>query len=188
MARRTMEHVSYGFSKPEHLVEKLRRDGAKLSPEPDPDNVFNFLVTTAAAYEWIRSAFAGNELMEAIAGSLKGGGWESMPVQTGGWIEDRSCLPNKHCDVRHHIVNVLRICRFGAGASKHFRWEGSVNAIKPEPIVGNWYQYFFTSTVPDLYIDYGGEVYGLSQVRDIAQQFFDGLIKHLRTGSPDPDA
>lgn len=188
MARRTMEHVSYGFSKPEHLVEKLRRDGAKLSSDPDPDDVFNFLVTAAAAYEWIRSSFAEDKLVEAIAGSLKRSSWESMPALTGEWITDRSCVPNKHCDIRRHIFNVLRICRFGAGASKHFHWEGNVKAIEPEPIVGNWYQYFFTSRAPDLYIDHDGEVYGLSQVRGIAQQFYDGLLIHVRMRESEPDA
>ena len=180
MVKRTMASLSYGFSTPQDLIEKLSRDGAKLSPEPDPDDVFNFLVTAAAVYEWIRAAFREHSLMIAIGDALKEGRWESMPQQVATWILDQSCIPNKHCDVRRHIFNVLRICRFGAAASKHFHWEGDVRAIEPQPIVNNWYQYFFTSRGRDLYIDQDGEVYGLTQVRDIILQFYDGLLIHLR--------
>lgn len=180
MVKRTMASLSYGLSTPQDLIEKLSRDGAKLSPEPNPDDVFNFLVTAAAVYEWILAAFSEHSLMIAIADSLKQGSWESMPEQVAKWIPDQSCIPNTHFDVRRHIFNVLRICRFGAAASKHFYWQGNVKAIEPQPIVSNWYQYFFTSTRRDLYIDQDGEVYGLTQVRDIILQFYNGLLNHVR--------
>jgi hypothetical protein len=181
MGGRTMANLSYGISKPEDLFEKLRRDGAKLTSEPDSDDVFNFLVTAAALNEWVSKVFRGHPLMDAISRAMASRDWKSLPTEAGEWITDSSCLPNRHCDVRRHIFNALSICWETAGASKHFHWEGGVKAVKPEPIVGNWYQYFFTSVEPDLYIDYDGEVYGLSQVRRIVLQFYDGLFAEVCT-------
>lgn len=175
-----MAEVSYGISKPEDLIEKLRRDGSKLTSDPHPDDVFNFFVTAAALDEWIRKVFGGDQLVDAIVKALKGRNWESLPLETTAWITDSSCIPNKHCDVRRHIFNVQRICWDGAGASKHFHWEGRVKAVEAKPIIRSWYQYFFTSRKPDVYIDYDGEVYGLSQIRGIVLQFYSGFLSHLR--------
>jgi hypothetical protein len=79
-------------------------------------------------------------------------------------------------------MNAMCICWDTANASKHYHWLGKsdVKAIEPEPIVGDWYQYVFTSVDPDLYIDYGGECYGLLQLRGIILQFYGGLLAHIR--------
>lgn len=177
-----MANLSYGLEKPEDLFEKFKREGAKLSAKPDTDDVFNFLVTGASLNEWVTKAFSGNPVIDQIAATLRPGGeWQQLPPETMAWITDKSCLPNKHCDVRRHLHNTLRICWDAAGASKHFHWKGSkVHAIDSRPIVRSWYQYFFTSVVPDLYIDYGGETYGLSQIRRILVQFYEGLFLHVR--------
>jgi hypothetical protein len=178
-----MEMLSYGFSTPEDLFAKLKRDGAKFGKRPDPDDVFNFLVTAAALNEWVRKVFKGDRLIDDIAQAVTPSGkWEKLPTQTIAWVADSSCVPNRHCDVRRHIFNALRICWDVAGASKHFYWSTAVKGIDSKPIVGNWYQYFFTSVTPDLYVDYEGEVYGLSQVRDILTQFYAGLFKHVGNG------
>jgi len=80
---------------------------------------------------------------------------------------------------RHHIFNALSICWETAGASKHYHWQGSVERLSPKPIVNGWYQYFTSSRQPDLHIEYSGEVYGLSQVRGIVLQFYEGLFASL---------
>lgn len=78
------------------------------------------------------------------------------------------------------MLNVLALCWDTAGASKHFHWQGAVKDVQPKPIVRNWYHYFFTSVAPGLYVDYDGEVYGLSQVRRIILQFYEGLLAEAR--------
>lgn len=175
-SRRTMQVVSYGFSCPQDLFEKLKRDAAKLNTQPNPDDVFNFLVTAASLHEWVNKFFKDVPLTDKIAAAVKVRNWESFPRTTTPWLADISCVPNIHLDERHHIINALRICWETAGASKHFFWEGRVKDVQPEPIVGDWYQYFFTSVEPDLYIDYDGEAYGLSQIRNIILQFYEQLF------------
>lgn len=182
MGTRTMACLSYGFSAPLDLLEKLRRDGAKLRPTPDADDVFNFLVTSAALYEWAGKFYANDELVREIRIAVgRHGGWEKLPTETISWIRDARCLPNRHCDVRRHIFNALRICGHTASASKHFQWEGDVRSIQQEPIVENWYDYYHTSLRQDLYVKYRDEVYGLSQIRDILLQFYDGLLAYGQT-------
>ena len=69
--RRTMQVVSYGFSRPRDLFEKLQRDAAKLSAQPSPDDVFNFLVTAASLNEWVNRFYKDSPLVERIAGAVK---------------------------------------------------------------------------------------------------------------------
>lgn len=182
MSSRTMARISYGFGAPEDLFEKFKREGAKLGERPEPDDIFNFLVTGASLNEWVKTSLRGDPLIDEVAASLRPGGkWQHLPEQTSNWITDNSCVPNKHCDVRRHIHNSLCICWDAAGASKHFHWKGSkVRGISSKPIVRSWYQYFFTSVTPDLYIDYGGETYGLRQIRGILNQFYERLFTYAR--------
>ena len=174
-----MQAVSYGFSRPQDLFEKLKRDATKLTAQPSPDDVFNFLITAASLNEWVSKFFKGSPLVRKIAAAVKGRDWRAFPAAHAPWLADRSCVPNSHLDERHHIINALRICWETAGASKHFFWEGRVKDVQPAPIVGDWYQYFFTSVEPDLYIDYDGEAYGLSQVRGVVLQFYEQLFHVL---------
>ena len=178
-----MASVSYGLTKPEDVFEKFKREGAKLGEKPTTDDIFNFLVTGATLTEWVTKTFKGIPVIDQIAASLRSGGkWEHLPLETVAWITDCSCVPNRHCDVRRHIHNTLQICWDTAGASKHFHWKGSnVREIDSKPIVRDWYQYFTTSRAPDLYIDYAGETYGLSQVRRILTQYYEGLFAHVRS-------
>lgn len=174
--QRTMQVVSYGFSRPKDLFEKLKRDAAKLNSQPSPDDVFNFLVTAASLYDWVRKFYNNSAVVGRIAAAIKDRKWQTFPEAHEPWLADRAYVPNDHLDERHHIINALRICWETAGASKHFYWEGYVRDVQPAPIVLDWYQYFFTSTKPDLYVDYDGEVYGLSQIRSIVLQFYEQLL------------
>lgn len=179
MGTRTMANLSYGISTPVDLFGKLGRDGAKLTAEPAPDDVFNFLVTAAALNEWVAKVLRDKEVVSSITMSLSKRDWRLLPQDTCTWIVDTTCLPNKRCDVRRHIFNALSICWETAGASKHYHWQGSVETLSPEPIVHGWYQYFTSSRHPDLYVEYAGEVYGLSQVKGIVLQFYTGLFASL---------
>lgn len=179
MGTRTMAYLSYGISTPVDLFGKLGRDGGKLTATPKPDDVFNFLVTAAALNEWVAKVYCDKEIMASISSSLSKRDWRLLPQGSCAWISDTTCLPNKHCDVRRHIFNALSICWETAGASKHYYWQGSVNALSAKPIVNGWYQYFTSSRQPDLYIDYAGEVYGLSQLRGIVLQFYVGFFASL---------
>lgn len=184
MAAKTMANLSYGIQTPEDLFAKLKRDAAKLGEKSATDDVFNFLVTAASLNEWVMKIFAGDSIVDQIAKSLEPGGvWQDLPLECTAWIVDNSCVPNRLCDVRRHIHNSMRICWDGAGASKHFHWKGKVRAINPRRTVRSWYQYFFTSLAPDMYIDYGGENYGLSQIRRILVQFYEALFTHARRTS-----
>jgi hypothetical protein len=113
-----MQVVSYGFSRPKDLFEKLKRDAAKLSAQPSPDDVFNFLVTAASLNEWVKKFYKDSPLVERIVGAVKARKWETFPLARTPWLADGSCVPNGYLDERHHIINALRICWETAGASQ----------------------------------------------------------------------
>ena len=54
MTRNTLATLSYGISTPEELFEKLKADGVRLTAQPHPHDVFNFVITSAVLNEWIR--------------------------------------------------------------------------------------------------------------------------------------
>jgi hypothetical protein len=138
------------------------------------------MVTSAVLSEWIVKCHPAHGMAEAIKQASKNGDFSLLPSEAATWILDQSCLPNRHCDVRRHIHNAMRICWETANASKHHHWQGTqIKAIETAPIVRSWYQYFFTSREPDLYIDYEGECYGLLQLRGILLQFYTGLLRHI---------
>lgn len=174
--QRTMAVLSYGFGRPQDLFEKLKRDATKLSAQSHADDVFNFLVTAASLQEWVGKNFKDVPLTSGISAAVKSRDWKSFPSRGSPWLADASCVPNTHLDERHHIVNALRICWEAAGASKHFYWESKIKDVQWKPIVGNWYQYVFTSVEPDLYVDYDGESYGLAQIKGIVLQFYETLF------------
>lgn len=185
MAKSTMSHLSYGIEKPFDLLQKLTLDASKLTAAPHPHDVFNFVVTAAVLNEWIIKCYAADPLVIAMAKAKEEMDISHFPLEAVNWIADRSCLPNLSCDVRRHIVNAMTICWDTANASKHYHWKSSseVTAIETDPAIRNWYQYFFTSRAPDLYIEYGGEHYGLSQLRGILVQFYTGLLDHIEGGN-----
>jgi hypothetical protein len=181
MPRMTMSQLTYGIEKPSNLFEKLNSDAAKLTSNPHPHDVFNFFVTAAVLNEWVFKFYNGYRTVDQISIAKKKRDFNQLPVTSSTWISDQACLPNRHCDVRRHIMNAMCICWDTANASKHYQWveKSAVKAIESAPIIGNYYQYFFTSREADLYIDYGGECYGLSQLRGIVLQFYKGLLEHV---------
>lgn len=178
MPRTTMSALSYGINSPLDLLEKLRIDAQKLSAESHPYDVFNFMITAAVLNEWSTKVFRGIALADEISQAVEKKDFELLPAVTASWILDAACLPNRHCDTRRHIMNALRICWDTANASKHYHWfsTSEVNSIGREPVIDDWYKWFFTSVEPDLYIDYSGENYGLTQLARIVIQFYEGFL------------
>lgn len=179
--RRSIEMLSYGLTRPVQLLDKLIADAEKLSDKPHPYDVFNFIVTAAVLAEWTQKYYCPQKPeLKFHSPSKEGRDW-TLPKASEGWIEDMSCLPNPANGVSRHIDNVLSICSYTANASKHYHWSdgGKVSSIAETPPIGDWYQYFFTSTAPDLYVTYKGENYGLQQVKGVLIQFYRGLLSQL---------
>jgi hypothetical protein len=179
--KKTMEQFSYGIERPSDLLSKLEWDAEKLTRSPHPYDVFNFILTAAVLAEWIQKFYSSASGPEPFSAPNKERKDWLLPNMSPQWIANTHCLPNPHCDFKHHIANVLSICAHTANASKHFHWEdrGHIAAIGSNPPIGDWNQYFFTSTEPDLYLNFQGENYGLQQIKDILLQFYAGLIEYL---------
>lgn len=179
--KRTMQQLSYGIERPSDLLAKLKWDADKLTEKPHPYDVFNFVLTAAILAEWIQRFYASNSAPQPFSAPTGGRKEWLIPETAAEWIHDHSCLPNRYCDYRRHITNVLSICAHTANATKHFHWHdgGDITAIGDDPPIEDWYQYFFTSTAPDLYLDFQGEHYGLQQIKGILLQFFTGLVAYL---------
>lgn len=179
-----MTQLSYGISKPADLLEKLILDGNRLTEKPNPHDVFNFVVTAAVLNEWVRKYYSKHPtviaLIDAQKDKDKNNNFEKTPAYFADWITNIACLPNKGRDPRRHIMNALSICWDTANASKHYHWADShVTAFEDEPKINGFYQWFYTSVEPGLYIEYRGEYYTLSQLEGILIQFYSGLLHHL---------
>jgi hypothetical protein len=181
MQKRTMKQLSYGIDNPRNLLAKLKWDANKLTESPHPYDVFNFILTAAILAEWIQKFYVSESAPEPFSAPTKKRHTWLLPDGSSQWIVDTSCLPNPHCDFRRHIANALSICSHTANATKHFHWHdrGDIIAIGEDPPIGDWYQYFFTSTDADIYLDFQGESYGLQQIKGILIQFYEGLIEYL---------
>lgn len=57
MTTNTMTDISYGISKPQDLLKKLKHDGNKIGTNPHKYDLFNFFVTAAVLNEWIRKYY-----------------------------------------------------------------------------------------------------------------------------------
>jgi hypothetical protein len=182
-SKRTMRALSYGISTPDDLMEKLRLDAAKLEGVPAPYDIFNFIVTAAVLAEWVEQYYSESERSAQFRIATRKQKWV-IPEISEEWISDSSCIPNIHSGVDRNIINCLSICIYTANASKHFHWRdnGAINSIGESPPIEDAYQYFFTSTDPDIYVEFHGENYGIKQIRGILLQFFSGLIAHLKSG------
>jgi len=180
-SKRTIATLSYGLSCPRDLLEKLKFDADRLSHKPQPYEIFNFIVTAAVLGEWIQKYYSDKSDRPAFRRPQEGNAGWTLPAESAFWISDASCIPNPESGVERHISNVLSICAFTADASKHFHWcdKGAVSEIGSDPPIGNWSQYFFTSTSPDIYLTYRGENYGLQQIKGIIVQFYTALIVYF---------
>lgn len=179
--KRTMQHLTYGIEQPRDLLMKLEWDADKLNTSPHPYDGFNFVLTAAVLAEWIQKFYSSELAPEPFSAPSKEHKAWLLPISSSQWISDTSYLPNPHCDFRHHIANALAICTHTANASKHFHWQdrGDIGSIGEAPPISSYYQYFFTSTAQDVYLDFQGENYGLQQIKGILLQFYTGLIDYL---------
>ena len=181
MTRSTMNSMSYGIRKPLDLLAKLIADASKITASPHPHDIFNFLVTAAVLNEWIGKYYPDDPIVKALKNAQKEKDWTKFPAETSTWISNTECLPNKGCDPRRHAWNATRICWDTANASKHFQWTNgsNVSAIEDNSKIKDWYQYFFTSTAPGLFIEYAGEYYSIEQIKEIVVQLYSGLLSHV---------
>jgi hypothetical protein len=177
-SKKTMSVLSYGICSPRDLFEKLKIDGAKLSAAPNPHDVFNFVVTASSLTEWILKFYSPTDF--AAPKNSRSGEW-TIPDEATSWIVDKTCLPNDALHVRLPISHALTICSHVANASKHYHWKdsGRITDVSQQPQVSNWYQFYFTSAQPDLYVEIDEVHYGLRQIRRILEQFFCGLLTQL---------
>lgn len=179
-----MERITFGIDSPKELLEKLRFDGTQLKEESHPYDVFNFFITASVLFEWVLKHYPKNSTVKSIESAAKDKDGLSMPDFVREWIIDNSCSPNPAIDRRLDIVSVLRACNFTANSSKHYHWfkNNPVTDISTEPEVKNWYQYFFTSCDPGLYLEIDGYYYNLKQIEGILLQFYTGLLSYLEGG------
>jgi hypothetical protein len=176
-----MGHLSYGISHPRELFAKLRWEGDRLTPSPHAYDVFNFILTAAVLAEWLQIFYRAASAPEHFSAPTNERKTWLLPRMTQQWISDVSCVPNPHDGIERHVENVLSICLQTANASKHFRWtdRGDIRSIGETPPINSFYSYFFTSTEPDLYLEFQGENYGLQQIKGILLQFYAGQISYL---------
>lgn len=153
MQRSTLASLSYGISTPAQLFEKLKGDGDRLTEKPHPHDVFNFIITSAVLNEWIIRVHKFEVGVRDFAEALETENWKLLPANTHSWIVERSNILKTGPDIRYHVLNVLKVTWHTANASKHFHWTSSsgVTDIQNEPIVGSYYQFFFTSRATDLW-------------------------------------
>ena len=175
----TMNEISYGISKPRDLFDKLIAEGDKINENPQPYDLFNFFVTAASLNEWIIKYYSKHSAVMCLKEALENKSIEKIPDETATWLADKSCLPNGF-EEQMHVYNALKICWDIANASKHYHWaKNDVSAIEDDPVIKDYYQYFFTSTQPGIYIEYAEQYYNVLQVKQILNQFYSGLLSHV---------
>ena len=177
---RTMRVLSYGIFSPHDLLEKLRLDGAKLIDIPAPYDIFNFIVIAAVLAEWVENYYRTSKKAGEFATPTRHRDW-IIPSISDEWIVDTSHLPNIDSGIQRSIKNCLSICAHTANASKHFYWKdsGAVTSVSEDPPIKDYYQYFFTSTEQDVYVEFEGENYGIKQIKGVLLQFYACLIDYF---------
>lgn len=178
-----MERIAFGIDSPKELLEKLRFEAERLGEEIHPYDVFNFFITASVLYEWVKKHYKNSNFVKNISLAITEEKALSIPELALEWIVDSSCIPNDARDFRFDILNVLSACNYTANASKHYHWFKSnpVTAIETDPQIKDWYQYFFTSVEPSLYIEIDNQYYSLSQIKEILLQYYSGLINYLES-------
>ena len=181
-----MKRITFGIDSPKELLEKLRFDGKRLEVNIHPYDVFNFFITASVLYEWITKHYKNCSFVSNVALAVKEEKALIIPELALEWITDSSCIPNNARDFRFDIVNVINVCWFTANASKHYHWFKSnpVTAVETEPMIKDFYQYFFTSVEPSLYLEINNQYYNLKQIKGIILQFYSGLIAYLESEEP----
>lgn len=178
-----MERIAFGIDSPKELFEKLRFEAGRLDDEIHPYDVFNFFITASVLYEWVKKHYKNSNFVKSITSAITEEKALLIPELTLEWIEDSGCIPNNARDFRFDIFNVLSACNYTANASKHYHWFKSnpVTAVETEPQIKDWYQYFFTSVEPSLYIEINSQYYNLCQIKEILLQYYLGLLNYLES-------
>lgn len=176
-----MKRITFGIDSPKDLLEKLKFDAERFESEIKPYDVFNFFITASVLYEWITKHYPDSQFVSNLAMAVKNNKGLEIPDIALTWIIDSKCIPNDAQDYRLDIVNILNACWYTANASKHYHWYKSnpVKSVEEEPQIKDFYQYFFTSVEPSLYVEINNQYYNLLQIRGIAIQFYSGLINYL---------
>lgn len=178
----TMRALSYGIVSPRDLLEKLRLDAARLVDIPHPHDIFNFIITAAVLAEWVEKYYKESSKSGEFIVAKRNQEWK-IPGISEEWIVDTSHLPNAESGIQRGIVVCLSICAHVANASKHFYWKdsGAVNSIGDDPPIEDYDQYFFTSTEPDVYVEFKKENYGMKQIAGVLLQFYAALIEYFES-------
>ncbi len=172
-----MRTISYGISKPNELLQKLIDDADLLVYPYHPYKILNFFITTYSLSEWVEKYYSSKNRSLSYQVGKRKSGW-LIPDEVKNWINN-DCLPTGQ-NHKFHLQDALSVCNYSANASKHYYWldSGSIKAFEKTPDITDFYQYFFTSTLPDLYVDIDGRKYSLTQIKTIVTQFFTRLIEH----------
>jgi len=178
MTKLSMQDISYGISKPSDLYGKLKRDAMKLTEAPHPYDIFDFVVTAAVLNEWVLKSYASHPFVAALADAQNAKNYSSLPMEFAEWIAHVRIPPLEGPNARMHVFAALSICWHTANASKHYHWTNTskVSAIEPKPQIKDFYQYFFTSTEPGIYIEYDGVYYTLEQIKEVLLAFYSSLL------------
>lgn len=64
--------LTYGFTKPQDILDKVHRDAALLDDEVTSDRFFNFVVTAYSLIDWIIEAPSSSCSLKEAAKSLRG--------------------------------------------------------------------------------------------------------------------
>ncbi|HHY0398258.1 TPA: hypothetical protein ACVU38_004824 [Vibrio parahaemolyticus] len=174
--------ISYVIQEPLELLDKLMYEAEKIVPTPNRNDFFNFVVTAAVLSEWICKHYE-EQMDDDFKKTMKGKSDTGLPLESENWIEDKTCLPNRHQGAVRHILNSIRICWHTTNATKHYKWKESsgINSIGTEAKILTHYDYFFTSVESGIFIRYHDENYTIKQVKDILVQFYPKLINHLES-------
>jgi len=173
----------YGLNHPKQLLDKMKSDGRKLESDYDWENVFNFFVTASVLNNWVQGHYdlKDSSLAEVLqAKTIKG-----YPENVYDWFIDKSCFPNEAFELMEQVRDCLNICCHVCNASKHYDWsrkedvDGVPLSIGREPVIKDYYQYFFTKTSPGLFVEIQDQNYCITQIRDILCQFYEGLLGYL---------
>lgn len=176
----------YGLNHPRQLLDKMKGDGQKLEPDYNWTNVFNFVVTASVLKDWAENYY--NLKGSSLGRCLQGKAINGYPEFAHKWFIDKSCFPNTEYELMEQVRDCLNICRHVCNASKHYNWvlredDTVPTSIGRDPVIADYYQYFFTKTGPGLFVEIENQNYCITQIRDILCQFYDGLIGYLEEAS-----
>ncbi|MEW9919709.1 hypothetical protein AB2B41_08845 [Marimonas sp. MJW-29] len=180
MSNGTNNHSpSYGFKTPMDLLLKLEREIEQFSAPPLPDEIFNSMVTAHCLRDWTKTHYKNKpsvDLLE-IAEEVR------LPPNCVSWISDLEAADLGQGTPEEQIAiclsDCLNLARAIANASKHYYWHKDVQSVSQDPSITDAYQYFFTSTRPDVYVTIEGRHYGVTQIASIVAQFYRGYLSVL---------